>query len=215
MGKFFEWIDFRFGLSTPHKRFLERRIPEDLNYTYCFGGIALTFLVILAATGLLLSLYYVPSEKEAYKTIRMITEEVTLGWLIRSLHKWSATLLIVSLIMHSIRVFVSKAYRPPRELSWMAGVLSFVFVMASGFTGYLLPWDQKAYWATEVGTSMASTVPFIGAYVMYAVRGGSEVSGATLVRFYSLHVLYLPLIQTLLLWAHFHMIKKQGISKGL
>jgi quinol-cytochrome oxidoreductase complex cytochrome b subunit len=190
-------------------------VPEDLNYTFCFGGIAFTFFLVLALTGILLSLYYVPSEKEAYRSIVMITNEVTLGWLIRSLHKWAATLFIVSIFLHTVRVFASRAYRTPRELNWIAGVTALVIAMASGFTGYLLPWDQKAYWATEVGTSMVRTAPFIGEYLMLALRGGSEVDGATLIRFYSLHVLYLPLSMALLLWAHFHMVKRQGISRKL
>jgi quinol-cytochrome oxidoreductase complex cytochrome b subunit len=215
MGRFFDWIDSRFGVRKPHSRFLERKIPENLNYSYCLGGMAFTFFLILAFTGLLLSIYYVPSEKEAYRSIVMITNEVMLGWLIRSLHKWSATLFIIFIMLHTIRVFLSKAYRPPKELNWMVGVLAFVVVMASGFTGYLLPWDQKAYWATEVGTSMIQKVPFIGDYLVYAVRGGTEVNGATLIRFYSFHILYLPVTISLLLWAHFHIVKRQGISKGL
>jgi quinol-cytochrome oxidoreductase complex cytochrome b subunit len=215
MGRFFDWIDSRFGVRKPHSRFLERKIPENLNYSYCLGGMAFTFFLILAFTGLLLSIYYVPSEKEAYRSIVMITNEVMLGWLIRSLHKWSATLFIIFIMLHTIRVFLSKAYRPPKELNWMVGVLAFVVVMASGFTGYLLPWDQKAYWATEVGTSMIQKVPFIGDYLVYAVRGGTEVNGATLIRFYSFHILYLPITISLLLWAHFHIVKRQGISKGL
>ena len=215
MGKVFDWLDVRFELRKPHRRFFKRYVPEDLDYTYCFGGIAFAFFLALASTGLLLSLYYVPSEKEAFKSIVMITDEVSIGWFIRSLHKWSATFFIVSIILHTIRVFISGAYRSPRELNWMAGVFSFVIAMVSGFTGYLLPWDQKAYWATEVGTSMIKTVPFIGEYLMFLVRGGPEVSGATLIRFYSVHVLYLPLAMFLLLGGHFHMVKRQGIAKSL
>lgn len=215
MGNIFDWVDSRFGVRKPHSKFLERRIPENLNYSYCLGGMAFTYFLILAVTGLLLSIYYVPSEKEAYRSIVMITNEVMLGWLIRGLHKWSATLFIIFIMLHTVRVFVSKAYRPPKELNWMVGVFTFVVVMASGFTGYLLPWDQKAYWATEVGTSMIQTVPFIGDYLVYAVRGGTEVNGATLIRFYSFHILYLPITISLLLWAHFHIVKRQGISKGL
>ncbi len=215
MGKVFDWLDLRFGLKKPHGRFLQRRVPSDLGYTYCFGGMAFTFFLTLAFSGLLLSLYYVPSEKEAYRSIVMITDEVTLGWLVRGFHKWSASLFIISIMLHSIRVFVSKAYRPPRELNWMVGVMTFVLCMFSGFTGYLLPWDQKAYWATEVGTSMAKNVPVIGEYIVYALRGGAEVSGATLIRFYSFHILYLPFSISVLLWAHSHMVKRQGIARNL
>ena len=215
MGKVFDWLDFRFGLKQPHGRFLERRVPSNIGYTYCFGGLAFTFFLTLVFSGFLLSLYYVPSGKEAYHSIVMITNEVALGWIIRGLHKWSASLFIISIMLHTIRVFVSKAYRPPRDLNWMVGVMTFVLAMFSGFTGYLLPWDQKAFWATEVGTSMAQNVPLIGDYIVYALRGGPEVSGATLVRFYSLHILHLPLSISILLGAHFHMVKRQGISKGL
>lgn len=215
MGKVFDWLDGRFSLRRPHRRFFQRYIPEDLDYSYCLGGMAFTFFLLLAATGLLLSFYYVPSEREAYQSILTITEEVTLGRLIRGTHKWSATLFIVCIMLHALRVFVSRAYRPPRELNWMVGVLTFVLAMASGFTGYLLPWDQKAYWATEVGTSMLQTVPLAGEQLMHAVRGGPEVRGATLIRFYSLHVLFLPALISLLLIAHFHMVKRQGISRPL
>lgn len=215
MGKIFDWIDSRFGVKEPHKRFMRRPLPENINYSYCLGGMAFTYFLILVFTGMLLSIYYVPSEKEAFRSIVNITDKVPLGWLIRSLHKWSANLLIIFIILHAIRVFVCKAYRSPRELNWMAGVLSFVIAMASGFTGYLLPWDQKAYWATEVGTSMFKTTPFIGDYLMYMVRGGLDINGTTLIRFYSLHILYLPMSMAVVLWAHFHMVKRQGISGGL
>ena len=215
MGRFFDWIDTRFGVRDPHRRFLERPVPEGLNYSYCLGGTALALFLISAVSGLLLSVYYVPSELEAYKSIMRIQEEVRLGWLIRSVHTWSASLLIIFVILHAVRVFVSKAYRPPRELNWIAGVLTFILSMASGFTGYLLPWDQKAYWATVVGTSMAGTLPAIGRILLYALRGGPEVDGTTLIRFYSMHVLYLPLMMALILWAHAHMVKRQGISGGL
>lgn len=215
MGKIFDWADSRFGVGGPHKRFLQRPVPSGLNYSYCLGGMTFTLFLMSAVTGLLLTVYYVPSELEAYKSIVRIQEDVRIGWLVRSTHKWSANLLIVFVILHSIRVFVTGSYRPPRELNWIAGVVTFVLSMASGFTGYLLPWDQKAYWATVVGTSMAGTIPGIGNALLYVVRGGAEVDGATLIRFYSMHILYLPFMMFLILWAHFHMVKKQGISGGL
>jgi len=218
MGKIFDWIDRRFGVKEPHKKFLQRPAfgsPEKVNYGYCLGGAAFIYFLMLACTGLLLSMYYVPSEKEAFKSVAAITNDVTLGWLIRSIHKWSANLFIIFIMLHTIRVFVSRAYRPPRELNWMAGVLGLVIAMASGFTGYLLPWDQKAYWATEVGTSMFGTVPLIGDYLMRFVRGGLDIDGATLIRFYSMHVLFLPASMAMILWAHFHMVKRQGPAKKL
>jgi quinol-cytochrome oxidoreductase complex cytochrome b subunit len=215
MGKIFDRIDTLFHVKTPHKRFLSRKLPEGINYTYCLGGAAFTAWLLLAATGLMLSLYYVPSESEAYDGILMIQREVRLGWLVRGVHKWSATLLIVFILLHTLRVFISKAYRPPGELNWMAGVMGLALAFASGFTGYLLPWDQKAYWATEVGTSMAATVPVVGKYLLYLVRGGPDVDKTTLIRFYGMHVLWMPLMTALILWAHFHMIKRLGVRRKL
>ena len=215
MGKIFDWIDSRFGVKQPHRKFLYRPLPEGVNYSFCLGGVALLLFGMLFFTGLMLSIYYVPSESGAFESIVRINREVRLGWFVRSLHKWSAHLLIISIILHTIRVFIYRAYRPPRELNWIAGSLTLIVAFASGFTGYLLPWDQKAYWATEVGTSMAGTVPFLGRYLLYLVRGGADVTGATLIRFYAVHVLYLPFLMFMLLWAHFHMIKKQGIKGGL
>ncbi|MCX8030754.1 MAG: cytochrome b N-terminal domain-containing protein [Thermodesulfovibrionales bacterium] len=212
MSKFFDWLDKQFKIRSPHKRFFQRTIPPNINYTYCFGGIAFTYFLLLAMSGLLLTIYYIPTEKEAYNSVLLITNEVPLGWVIRGIHKWSASLYITFIIFHAIRVFLSRAYKPPRELNWMVGSLAFIASMASGFTGYLLPWDQKAYWATEVGTSMISTIPIAGKYIAYLVRGDSHVSANTLLRFYALHVLYLPLITIFLLWGHFHMIKRLGIA---
>lgn len=208
-------LDRWFKLREPHRHFLARSLPPKLNPAYCLGGMAFTAFLISAVTGLLLSIYYIPSAKEAYQSIVMLNNKVWLGWLIRGLHKWSANFLIIFVILHAVRVFVNKAYRPPRELNWMAGALGFVIVMVSGFTGYLLPWDQKAYWATEVGTGMAKTVPVAGGFLLRLLRGGTEVSGATLIRFYSLHTLWAPFMLLMIFWAHFHMVKRQGISGGL
>jgi quinol-cytochrome oxidoreductase complex cytochrome b subunit len=208
-------LDRWFKLREPHRNFLARTLPPKLNPAYCLGGMAFTAFLVSAATGLLLSIYYVPSAKEAYPSIVMLQNKVWLGWLIRSLHKWSANFLIIFVLLHAVRVFVNKAYRPPRELNWMAGAVGFVIIMVSGFTGYLLPWDQKAYWATEVATGMAKTVPGVGGFLLQLLRGGPEVSGATLLRFYSIHTLWAPFMLLMVFWAHFHMVKRQRISGGL
>jgi len=215
MGILFDWLDRTFRIKKPHRRFLYRPIPEGVNYFFCLGGIAFTLFILLFASGLLLSIYYVPSENEAFASIVHITNEVRFGWFIRAFHKWSANLFIVTIILHTIRVFIYKAYHHPRELNWVAGSMTLVVALASGFTGYLLPWDQKAYWATEVGTSMAKTVPILGPYICWFLRGGEDITGATLVRFYAVHVLYLPLLMCLVLWAHFHLVKRQGVKGGL
>ncbi|MDA8085172.1 MAG: cytochrome b N-terminal domain-containing protein [Nitrospiraceae bacterium] len=208
-------LDRWFKLREPHKTFLSRVLPENLSPAYCLGGMAFTAFLLSAATGLLLSIYYVPSGKEAYPSIVMIHNRIWLGWLVRSVHKWSANFLIAFVLLHAVRVFVHKAYRPPRELNWMAGALGFVLIMVSGFTGYLLPWDQRAYWATVVGTGMAGKAPVAGGFLVRLLRGGPEVSGATLLRFYSLHTLWVPWMLLMIFWAHFHMVKRQGISGGL
>lgn len=209
------WLDERLLFSQRHKGFLERDIPEGLGYSYCLGGIAFTFFIFLIISGLLLSLYYTPHEQSAYQSIVIITQDMLLGKIIRGIHKWSASLFIIFTILHSLRVFITRSYLPPRDLNWITGALTMLFSMASGFTGYLLPWDQKAYWATEVGTSIFNTIPFIGEEIVYLIRGGHKVSGLTLTRFYAIHVLYLPLIIGFLLWGHFHMVKRLGIARRL
>jgi len=215
MGKIFDWIDNKFSIKQHHKKLFYRALPDNVNYFYCFGGIAFTLYVSLLFTGILLSVYYVPSEEEAFQSIVKITKQVRLGWFIRSLHKWGANLLIFFVILHTIRVIIHRAYKHPRELNWVIGVFILILIFASGFTGYLLPWDQKAYWATVVGTSMVGTVPIIGKHLLYLLRGGTDVNGNTLVRFYSIHILWLPFITFLLLWTHFHIVKRYGISGNL
>ncbi|MCX8068921.1 MAG: cytochrome b N-terminal domain-containing protein [Thermodesulfovibrionales bacterium] len=213
--RLFDWIDKKLYFTIRHKQFLYRKIPENIGYSYCLGGMAFTFFILLVTTGLFLTLYYVPSEKEAYRSVVVITEQNIITNMIRNTHKISASLFIITTILHSLRVFIHRAYLPPRELNWMTGVLAMLFSFASGFTGYLLPWDQKAYWATEVGTAMFKSIPVVGNYIVILLRGGEDVSGATLTRFYSAHVLFLPISISFLLWAHFHMVKRLGIAKKL
>lgn len=215
MSRMFDQANTRFNIKAQHRNFLQRRFSRKITYLHCLGGVAFALYLVLLLTGMLLSVYYVPSEAEAFQSVLSITREVPLGFLIRGLHKWAAHLFICFIMLHIVRVFFHRAYRPPRELNWMAGTLLLVPAFASGFTGYLLPWDQKAYWATVVGTNMATTLPIIGERLLYMLRGGAEVNGLTLVRFYSLHIVWLPLVTGLLLWAHFHMVKRQGISGGL
>lgn len=211
----FDWFLDRFGLRDPHRNFLERPVPQGLSYFYCLGGIAFSSFLILLFSGAFLTFFYIPSEKEAFQSIVRLHSDVFMGRFIRGIHKWSATLLIISLILHGLRVFISRTYRPPRELNWISGVCLFLATMAEGFTGYLLPWDQKAYWATVVGTNIVSLIPFIGYDLLILIRGGPDITGATLTRFYSLHTIWIPLIMLLLLWMHFHMIRKLGIARPL
>jgi len=213
-----QWFDFineRFGLTSRHRRVLDRPVPTGINYLTCFGGITFTFFVLQVLTGLLLSLYYTPSDAEAFRSIQRLQQEVPLGRLLRSVHYWSANLMVVTILLHMLRVFMVGAYKNPRELNWVAGSLLLVLTLGFGFTGYLLPWDQKAYWATVVGTNMLGSVPFIGPALASVLRGGLEVTGQTLLRFYSLHILWLPLFTAFFLWVHFHVIRRLGVSGGM
>jgi len=212
---FLDLLDRVFAVKRPHGGFLQRRLPPGVNYLYCFGGITFTLFIILAASGMILSVHYVPSETDAFNSVLKLRESVPGGWTLRSVHRWGAHLMVAMLILHVTRVVFSGAYRPPRQLNWIAGLALFILTLAFGFTGYLLPWDQKAFWATTVGTAMAKTVPVVGETVLVLLRGDLDVGGLTLIRFYALHTLWLPLLTAGCLWAHFHMTKKRGIYGGL
>jgi quinol-cytochrome oxidoreductase complex cytochrome b subunit len=210
------WIDERLEMHDYIKKdILDKPIPKGLNLSYCFGGITFFLFVMLAVTGYFMTLYYVPSPEQAYDAVDYLTFEVPMGQVIRGVHHWSGNLMMVTIFLHMIRVFVYGAYKKPREINWMSGVGLLCLVMGFGFTGYLLPWDQKAYWATKVGTSVMGTVPVVGDYALRIMRGGSDLGALTLTRFYTLHVLFLPLVTVIFLIAHFVMIRKQGISTPL
>jgi len=194
---------------------MDKPVPGWINYFYCFGGIAFTLFILQLLTGLLLSLHYIPTEAEAYRSIQHLHQDVPLGSLLRATHHWAANLMVVMVLSHMLRVFITGSYKNPRELNWVAGALLFVMTMAFGFTGYLLPWDQKAYWATLVGTNMLGSVPLIGQFLAAFVRGGPEVTGRTLLRFYSMHMLWLPALTGFFLWVHFHILRRLGISGGM
>jgi len=212
----YQWIDDRAGMHHYIKReILDKPVPKGLNLSFCFGGITFFLFLMLAASGYFMTIYYVPSPNQAYQTVDYITHEVSLGYVVRGVHYWAANLMIVTVLLHMIRVFIYGAYKKPRELNWITGVLLLLLVLAFGFTGYLLPWDQKAFWATNVGTSIVGTVPFVGEYVMKIVRGGTDLGALTLLRFYSLHVIFLPMVSVILLLGHFFMIRKHGVSTPL
>jgi len=210
------WVDERLEMHDYIKKdILDKPIPKGLNLSYCFGGITFFLFVMLAVTGYFMTLYYVPSPEQAYDAVDFLTFEVPVGQVIRGVHHWSANLMMATIFLHMLRVFIYGAYKKPREINWMSGVCLLCLVMGFGFTGYLLPWDQKAYWATKVGTSVIGTVPVVGDYAMRIMRGGSDLGALTLTRFYTLHVLFLPLGTVIFMIAHFVMIRKQGISTPL
>jgi quinol-cytochrome oxidoreductase complex cytochrome b subunit len=213
--RFLDYLDARLGFTGRHGRVLNKPVPGWINYFYCFGGITFALFLVQLLTGLVLSVHYTPSEAEAYRSIQRLNQAVPLGRMLRSAHHWAANLMVVMVMLHMMRVFITGSYKNPRELNWIAGAMLFMMTLAFGFTGYLLPWDQKAYWATVVGTNMLGSVPFAGPSLAAFTRGGTDVSGQTLLRFYSMHVLWFPLFFALFLWVHFHILRRIGISGGM
>ena len=179
---------------------------------YFLGGMALFLFVIQLLTGMLLALYYKPAPDQAFESVRAIMTEVDFGWLIRSIHSWSANLLIGVLFLHILTTYMMRAYRRPREFTWISGILLFLLFLGFGFSGYLLPWNQLAFFATRVGTALVGVVPLVGDQLLLWARGGENVTGDTLVRFYALHVAIFPVIAFGLLGVHLYLVQKHGMS---
>jgi quinol-cytochrome oxidoreductase complex cytochrome b subunit len=205
------WVQSRVDVVSVFQAAVHVRIPRGVR-TYFLGGTTLFFLIVQVTTGVLLSLYYRPNPEEAYHSILYIMNEIPFGWLIRSIHAWSANMMILSCVLHLLRVYFQGAYKAPRELTWIVGVVLLLITLGFGFTGYLLPWDQRAYWATTVGTETAGSVPFIGDFLLRFLRGGSDISGFTLSRFYSIHTLVLPLSIAIVVLIHLGLIHQQGLA---
>ncbi len=193
-----------------------KRVPvHKYSPFYYLGGICLYLLVIQVITGILLLFYYQPTEAEAYQSIKFIMTKVSFGWLVRSLHAWSANLLILALFVHLFSTFLLKAYRKPRELTWMTGFGLFAVCLGLGFTGYLLPWNELAYFATKIGTEMVTVVPFVGETLKEFLRGGTNVTGVTLQRFFAFHIWILPLSLAGLVGIHLLLVQMLGMSRPL
>jgi cytochrome b6 len=206
-------MDERVGLADLEKLAHKKQVPVHRHRLwYYFGGMTLFLFGIQVVTGILLLLYYRPSAEEAYESVQFLMAEVQFGWLIRSLHAWSANLMILALFVHLFSVLLLKAYRRPREMTWFSGVGLFGIALAFGFTGYLLPWNELAYFATKVGTEITGAVPVVGHFTLRLLRGGDDVTGATLTRFYGIHVAVLPAIVTALLGLHLYLVQKHGMS---
>jgi len=170
------WVVNRVGLDDTMEDQYNRVVPKHAtNYIYCFGGVAFVLFLILAITGILLAVYYQPTPDTAYQSVINISTHVQFGWWVRSIHHWAAGGMVLLVFVHMLRVFFTGAYKAPRELNWLTGVALFGITMGFGFTGYLLPWDQKAYWATKVGTDIAGSVPFIGHFLLVSLRGGEQI----------------------------------------
>ena len=211
-----EWVDERYQVKQPLEAVLSKPVPKfALRWWYCLGGITAFLFVVQAVTGIMLAFYYKPTPDQAFASIQFIENEVRFGASIRAIHHWAANGMIVMCLAHMLRVFVVGAYKPPRELNWVNGVLLLVLTLAFGFTGYLLPWDQRAFWATTVGSEIAGSIPVIGELALVFLRVGWTVSDLTLSRFYALHVILLPILTLGLMGLHFLMIRRQGIARPL
>ena len=211
-----EWVDERYELSPVLSKLAAKPVPRfAMNWWYCLGGITAFLFVVQGITGIMLAFYYKPSAAEAYNSILFIENQVRFGAAIRMIHHWAANGMIVMCIAHMARVFIMGAYKKPRELNWVSGVLLLILTLVFGFTGYLLPWDQRAYWATTVGTDIAGSVPAVGNLVLVLLRVGWDVSEATLGRFYGLHIIVTPLLTLGFMLAHFMMIRKLGVQRPL
>ena len=208
-----DWLDERLDLSGVRHFIAEKGVPvHTQKIWYDLGGMTLFLFGVQIFTGILLLLYYRPSTSEAFESVQFIVTQVQFGWLIRNIHSWSANLLVALAFAHFFSVFFLKSYRKPRELTWVTGILLLFLMLGFGFSGYLLPWNELSFFATKVGTGIAGAVPVAGHFTLRLLRGGDDVTGATLSRFYGLHVAVLPALTTALVAVHLLFVQRQGMS---
>ena len=191
-----------------------KRYATKVTYTFCLGGLSFFMFLVLTMTGVLLMFYYVPSADLAYQNMKDIESSVTFGQLMRNMHRWAAQGMVIAVFLHMCRVFYTGSYKPPREFNWVIGVILLTVTFLLSFTGYLLPWDDLALWAVTVGTNMIGATPVVGREVRFLAVGGFEVGQNALIRFYTLHVIGLPLIAAVLMAAHFWRVRKDGGISG-
>jgi cytochrome b6 len=208
------WVDERLAVSSAIDFLRHKEVPGGVHSVwFYFGGVSLFLFGIQVATGLLLLFYYKPGTQSAYQSVQYIVVHVPFGWLVRSLHAWSANLMVLAVFVHMFSVYFLKAYRPPRELTWLTGMGLLGLTMTFGFSGYLLPWNELAFFATKVGTDIASIVPLVGPAIATLLRGGEDVGDATLTRFFGFHVAILPAAFTALLLLHLLLVQRLGMSE--
>ena len=207
-----DWVEERSGLVGYTKWFLFRKVPRDISWAQTLGAASLTAFIVQAVTGVFLAMYYKPDPDNAYASVQNITEDVTLGWLVRGMHKWGASIFIILMFFHMARTFLFGAYKYPRELNWVIGVLILVLGMLEGFTGYLLPWDNTAYWATVVGINLNATAPFAGPFLAQFLQGGLDINPDTLAKFYALHMLLVPAGIMALIGLHLYLVVRLGVT---
>jgi quinol-cytochrome oxidoreductase complex cytochrome b subunit len=207
-----DWLEERSGLIGGLRYFLFRKVPRDTNWMQTLGAATLTAFLVQAVTGVILAMFYKPDPNSAYESVQNISNDVFMGWLVRGMHRWGASVFIILMFLHMGRVFLFGAYKYPRELNWIVGVLLLALGMFEGFTGYLLPWDQTAYWATVVGININGTAPILGPFIASILRGGSEIGSDTLARFYSMHMLLLPGAIIALIGLHLYLVVRLGVT---
>jgi ubiquinol-cytochrome c reductase cytochrome b subunit/menaquinol-cytochrome c reductase cytochrome b subunit len=207
-----DWLEERSGLIGGIRYFLFRKVPGDVGWAQTLGSATLTAFLVQAITGVILAMFYKPTPDEAYASIQHITNDVTFGWLVRGMHRWGASVFIILLFFHMARVFLYGAYKYPRELNWIVGVFLLILGMFEGFTGYLLPFDQTAYWATVVGMNITANGPFVGTLLGQIMQGGPAIGSTTLSRFYSLHMLVAPGAIFALIGLHLYLVIRLGVT---
>src|SRR5690242_2407287 len=206
------WIDERIDLTGIRQTLLDRKMPGGLTWWHTLGSATLTVFLVQVVTGIALAMYYSPSPDHAYDSIRYLERAVVSGATLRGIHHWGASAMVILVLAHMIRVFSMGAYKYPREINWVLGVVLLFVVLGFSFTGYLLPWDQKAYWATQVGTNIAGTTPVVGGAMVKLLRGGGQLGAATLARFFAMHVLLLPTLLAVIVGLHLAIVVRQGIA---
>ena len=214
MGKIYDWFE-RLEVQAIADDISSKYVPPHVNIFYCFGGIVFTCFLVQVATGFAMTFYYRPSVVDAFASVEYIMTSVNFGWLIRSIHRWSASMMVMMMVLHVFRVYLTGGFKKPRELTWVTGVILAVVTVSFGVTGYSLPWDQVGFWACKIVTGVPAAVPIVGQPLVLVLRGGESVGQSTLTRFYSAHTFVLPLAAAVLMLTHFLMIRKQGISGPL
>jgi cytochrome b6 len=215
MSNVYDWFQERLEIQAIADDITSKYVPPHVNIFYCLGGITLTCFIVQVATGFAMTFYYRPTVTEAFASVQYIMTEVNFGWLIRSVHRWSASMMVLNMILHVCRVYLTGGFKKPRELTWVTGVALASVTVSFGVTGYSLPWDQVGYWACKIVTGVPEAIPIVGSLIVGVLRGGVSVGQGTLTRFYSAHTFVLPVVAAVLMLTHFVMIRKQGISGPL